>query len=219
MEYPINTKASSLKEHSRILHDKIANLSYGYNWTELLDVLEENKSKINCCRLSGEGSSPKLFTPLHQAAYGSAPFAVIQKLIDLGASKTLKTNERKETAYDIAKRCNASQDVLDTLKVPNNTVGLNEQQIRKMEKGLHDTILGRAKDLVEKHQLQLPQLVFLYEFGDFWFPVPGMYGGFHVEKCEEGIQTSSWCRVAGGSGQRHVIDKEGNVKLTDQGFV
>ena len=218
MEYPINTIESTLHERKRVLHDKIANLSYNYSWSQLLTVLNENKSSINACRLSKSGIKPKLYTPLHQAAFGSASVEVIQELIGLKASRTLRTNERNETAYDIAARCNASEEILHLLKVPSNILDKSEV-IGKMEKALHKIILGRSEKLVEEHQLQLPQLSFLYEFGSFWFPVPGMYGGFNVEKCEKGIQVESWCRVVGGSGQRHIIDENGHYDLVDEGFV
>lgn len=218
MEYPINTKETTLHERKRTLHEKIANLSYNFQWPELINVLKENESAVNFCRLSTSERKSKLFTPLHQAAFGLADISIVRELINMQASRTLKTNERKETAYDIAVRKNAPEEILQLLKVPDKIMK-NSQIIENMEMGLHKVILERAKDLVEENQLQLPQLGFLYEFGSFWFPVPGMYGGFNVEECELGIHASSWCRVVGGSGQKHLIDKEGNVTLIEEGFV
>jgi len=75
-----------------------------------------------------------------------------------------------------------------------------------------------------------------------YFPVPGMYGGFNLVlmKKEEVLHSyaaalnnaphahplegdivvvsSSWCRVAGGSGQEHVVAVNDTV-LVDEGFV
>ena len=55
-----------------------------------------------------------------------------------------------------------------------------------------------------------------------WFPVPGMYGGFHYwfEKNDEQLEliVESWCRVVDGSGQRHRITSH-QVVLVEEGFV
>ncbi len=45
-----------------------------------------------------------------------------------------------------------------------------------------------------------------------------MYGGFHITLRQGYLESSSWCRVVGGSGQLHVITHEGAV-LVDEGFV
>jgi hypothetical protein len=61
-----------------------------------------------------------------------------------------------------------------------------------------------------------------WESAEMWFAVPGMYGGFQTRFEGEGASaeliTSSWCRVAGGSGQRHRITAEGWT-LIEEGFV
>ncbi len=48
-----------------------------------------------------------------------------------------------------------------------------------------------------------------------WFPVPGMYGGFSYRLESAGVEaklvSESWCRVVGGSGQRHEITRESLV--------
>ncbi|CAL4181770.1 unnamed protein product [Meganyctiphanes norvegica] len=225
LDYPSNVKNPSECEEIVDIIEKMSDLSQSQNWKELFKFLDgvteevlKHKDYINHTRLPGdETTQPKLITPLHYASYGKAPKNIIENLLSLGASKTLKTAEG-QTAYDIAVHMNMPQDTLDILQVPED-IRKNEEGIKKMEKGLHETILGRSKSLIDKHNMQLPQLSFLYEFGDFWFPIPGMYGGFHVRKCDQGVETESWCRVAGGSGQRHLIDREGNVILTEEGFV
>jgi hypothetical protein len=49
-----------------------------------------------------------------------------------------------------------------------------------------------------------------------------MYGGFvcRLERAgdEPALTSESWCRVAGGSGQRHVITVDG-YELVESGFV
>ncbi|KAG2428674.1 hypothetical protein HXX76_011379 [Chlamydomonas incerta] len=55
-----------------------------------------------------------------------------------------------------------------------------------------------------------------------YVPVPGMYGGFRFEFQQVGpdpvLVSESWCRVAGGSGQRHRITIQG-TELVEEGFV
>ena len=97
--------------------------------------------------------------------------------------------------------------------------------LRQIEKNFHDVIMGRADDLIKEHSLTLPDLspLLANPVGHKeWFPVPGMYGGFAYwfssEECGVTLITESWCRVVGGSGQRHEITSKGS-KLADEGFV
>jgi hypothetical protein len=93
-----------------------------------------------------------------------------------------------------------------------------------LERSFHAVIRGRAGDLVERHALRMPELEPLPEMERpvAWFAVPGMYGGFHYRLEEEGggakLVTESWCRVVGGSGQRHEIHATGS-RLVEEGFV
>lgn len=70
----------------------------------------------------------------------------------------------------------------------------------------------------------LPELEPLLELDEpkTWFPVPGMYGGSRYWLAESGanakLVSESWCRVAGGSGQRHQITA-GGATLVEDGFV
>lgn len=49
-----------------------------------------------------------------------------------------------------------------------------------------------------------------------------MYGGFSyrlaVQDQQVALITESWCRVVGGSGQRHKITDQG-IELLEEGFV
>jgi hypothetical protein len=45
-----------------------------------------------------------------------------------------------------------------------------------------------------------------------------MYGGFSVRLMPGYLYVESWIRVAGGSGQAHVVTHEG-VTMVDEGFV
>jgi hypothetical protein len=88
----------------------------------------------------------------------------------------------------------------------------------------HEVICGRADQLVLDEQLRLPELEPLLELEmpTVYFPVPGMYGGFlytlEAEGANPRLVVESWCRVAGGSGQRHVITADG-FELVAEGFI
>jgi len=81
-----------------------------------------------------------------------------------------------------------------------------------------------AGDLIERQQLELPQLTatLFTDQSHHYFPIPGMYGGFSYEltilENEMVLITESWCRVVEGSGQRHIITAKG-IGLSAKGFV
>ena len=216
-QYPINTFCKVFNERVSKNNKTISDLTYSYAWPNVIEELKNSPDMVNTCRYPKNNSeTAKLYTPLHQAANGRARKEVFEELLKLGASKTLKT-EKGETAYDIAKRLGMSEDILKLIEVPEEVIK-NQEEIQKMEKGLHEVIKGRVGELITKNGQSLPQLAYLYEFGQFYYPVPGMYGGFSVSKHEKGIQSESWIRVCGGSGERHVVDRSGNVTLEEEGF-
>ena len=96
--------------------------------------------------------------------------------------------------------------------------------LMKIQGHFHEVIKEVAGDLIEKHQLSLPELMPLFEMKEpkGWFPIPGMYGGFSYWLEGTGktakLITESWCRVVEGSGQRHEITEEGS-KVVAAGFV
>ena len=99
-----------------------------------------------------------------------------------------------------------------------------ESSLLKIQEHFHAVIRNRAGDLIEKHQVDLPDITSLAVTGNEkqWFPIPGMYGGFSywidAESEELRLISESWCRVVGGSGQRHIVTAEGSV-LDAEGFV
>jgi hypothetical protein len=102
-------------------------------------------------------------------------------------------------------------------QVPNQT-------LQAIQQHFHEVIRGRAGALVDQHGLKLPELAPLLSSDEpeAWFPIPGMYGGFSYRLEGEGesakLIAESWCRVVGGSGQRHEITAQGST-LIDEGFV
>jgi hypothetical protein len=96
-------------------------------------------------------------------------------------------------------------------------------ELAAIEANFHAVIRGRAAQLIEQHGLTLPQLdkSILGETRAAWFPIPGMTGGFKYWLERRGLGlvliTESWCRVVGGSGERHEVTDHG-AKLVEEGF-
>ena len=212
-EYPINIFTCNYRDDLVRTHDKIDEFGKNGCWSELLEILNMHKDLINSSKLpvKNKGQPPSLLMPLHYAAFGGAPKEIFEQLIKFGAYKCMKTAAGK-TAYDIAKRKGLNPDILELLEI-SEKVKQNSIEIENMEKGLHKVIRGRVEKLIEDNGQSLPQLALLYEKGSFYYPVPGMYGGFSVSEHEKGIQADSFIRVCGGSEQNHVIDRKGNIKL------
>jgi hypothetical protein len=99
-----------------------------------------------------------------------------------------------------------------------------EATLRAIQQHFHEVIRGRAAELIDEQGLELPDLSPLLstDESEAWFPIPGMYGGFRYWLEGEGetakLITESWCRVVGGSGQRHEITAQGS-RLVEEGFV
>lgn len=96
--------------------------------------------------------------------------------------------------------------------------------LHAIEERFHALIRERCGDLTDG--LELPKLdaTTVTQLNvRTYFPVPGFYGGFsysfqrgnnnHLE-----MVTESWCRICGGSGQRHVITPQ-TTTLVEEGFV
>ena len=131
-------------------------------------------------------------------------------------------NSRGERAVDVAQR--KGQTHLISLLEPVIQHQVPMGVLLKVQANFHAVIMGRADELVQQHQLRLPELEPLLELdaAEMWFPVPGMSGGFRYRLETFGVEaklvSESWCRVAGGSGQRHEITSKGS-QLADEGFV
>ena len=206
----------------------LADVAKAGDWWTVFRLLDDpgQPVDINWWRPGGTA----WFTVLHQAAWHGAPPAVVAGLIRRGALRSL-TDSRGRTAYDIrmesdaaAGTGNASSEALLKRLEP-STSPLAAAHIRALDHhlaGVIDSrIGGRLFDGRKPQQvLRYPPVAILQEVPDqhLWFPVPGMYGGFDITLRRGYLETSSWSRVVGGSGQAHVITHEGAV-LVDEGFV
>jgi hypothetical protein len=201
------------------LRDRLAfaDAARGQDWPRVFAFLEACPDWINVTRPGGTS----LFAPLHQAAYGGAPRDVIERLVALGAWRTLR-NARGERPLDVLD-WRRHPDLVGPLE-PRLRRGVPAETLRKLQAHFHAVIRGRADDLVTRYEVRLPELEPLLELGDteVWFAVPGFYGGFRYRLEQAGtnarLVAESFCRISGGSGQRHEITADGS-RLVAEGFV
>ncbi len=192
--------------------DRLAEAARSGDWPSVLTLLAAHPQWVNATRIGGESG----YTPLHQAAWHGVPVAIVLRLVELGAWRTLRTAEG-ERALDIADRL-GHRHLAGALR-PVARRPVPDETLTALERHLHALIRERAGALVEAHKLRLPELEPLTEVTDptFWFPVPGMYGGFSYTLSHDELIVESWCRVVGGSGQTHRVTVNG-VELVRDGW-
>ncbi len=210
------TRAETLTEEAVQQRQNLADYAKSYDWPRVIELLSSKPKLVNTTRLGGASA----FAPLHQAAHGGASTEVVSALLKFGAWRSLKT-AKGDRALDIARR--KSHTHLIELLEPVFIQHVPADVLEGIQRNFHGLIRGRASNLVEEHSLRLPELGPNLEFPlrRFWFPVPGMYGGFAYWFAYDGknakLITESWCRVVGGSGQRHEITARGST-LVEEGF-
>jgi hypothetical protein len=211
------TRADVLHAESVAIRHALADAAKGYNWPRVLELVTEYPTLVNSSRLDGSSR----YAPLHQAAHGGAPVEVARRLIGMGAWRTLQ-NARGERPVDVAERCGHRH--LTGVLAPEHKHHVPLGVLLKIQAHFHAVIRGRIDRQWPDHGLRLPELEPLLELDGprMWFPVPGMYGGFSYGLESAGVEaklvSDSWCRVVGGSGQRHEITSAGS-RLVAEGFV
>lgn len=206
------TKSKTLNPEVAEIKHALANTARSFDWNQTIKILSQNPELINSSRPDGNS----LYAPLHQAAYGGASVEIVKQMIKLGAWCTLQ-NARGERPLDVAEVRN-HEHLIPVLR-PRYKHHVPLGVLLKIQQNFHDVIRGRVEELVEEHNLRLPELKPLLELKrpHMYFAVPGMYGGFSYALEVQGVNAklvaSSWCRVAGGSGQRHVTKTVSDTKL------
>lgn len=222
-----------LHEHAVVAYHRFADAAKAGDWSVVLQMLNDPTLEVDINWWRPGGTA--WFTVLHQAAWHGAPVNVVASLIRHGALLNLKES-RGRTAHDVfqdwehdlypgvAAGIDAhSHTVLARLLEPPAPT-LAPDEIRALDNYLADVIDGRISVLFDgrnpRKVLRYPPVDILHEVTDqhFWFPVPGMYGGFDIRLQDDFLDVKSWCRVVGGSGQEHVITAAGAI-LVDEGFV
>jgi hypothetical protein len=210
--------ADSFFENEQKTRKEFEQVIKSNKWDDVFSVLEQQPELINATFLD----NPLWYSPLHHLTEENAPFDLIEKIISLGAWRTLKTFNG-EKAIDIAFR--KERQELVGLLTPIYWHKIESEALSKIQKHFHEVIIGRINVLPNWKSLRLPDLEVLLEIKDpiMWFPVPGMYGGFNYRLAYNKDKTirlisESWIRVVGGSGQQHEITPEGS-ELVEEGFV
>ncbi|MFF2086119.1 hypothetical protein ACFVVM_20270 [Nocardia sp. NPDC058176] len=204
-----------LREEEAVIRDRLADAARLGEWDVVFE-LSEGSRRVNLPRLGGWSR----FAPLHQAAFQGAPEPIVQRLLTFGAWRTLRTTDG-ETAADIAAA--RGRDHLAVMLEPELSREISASTLAQLECQLRAVIFGRAFDLCTESRFRTPPVGPLLEYPDavMWCPIPGMYGGFSITFDPDGADeliVESWCRVAGGSGQRHRVRPDG-FELVEEGFV
>jgi hypothetical protein len=177
------TQPDTLSPEVLEIRQRVADAAHGYNWSRLLTTLAEHPELVNSTR-PGSGSR---FAPLHQAAYGKAPIEVVERLLALGAWRTLR-NARGERPVDVAARRGHRQimPVLEPVLKRQVPLGI----LLKIQEHFHAVIRECAGGFIEGHALRLPELEPLLEmdYPSVEFDIPGMMGGFSYELVKTGVE-------------------------------
>lgn len=200
------------------LRKQIAKVIKAHQWNKAFLLLQERPDLINATFLD----EMSWYAPVHQITFDNSPIEIVEKILSIGAWRTLKNSDGNKPV-DIANK-EGYQNLALLLK-PIYRRHINLETLSKIQAHFHKVIIGRIEHTIpEWASFRLPDLEILLEIEQprMWFPVPGMYGGFSYKLEIEGenvkLISESWCRVVGGSGERHEITAEGS-KLVEQGFV
>lgn len=204
------TRRSSLKDEWAAKRDRLADAARDGDWRTVFGVLDKEPEWANCGRLEGRSG----YAPLHQAAWHGAPAETAGRLLEYGAFRTLRASDATRP-LDIA--VSRGHRHLDALLRPEIRHPLPEDVIAGLRQHLHRLIRyrsgggGAGPDLATRHALRLPEVEALTELEvpDCWFPVPGMYGGFHIRLRGAELTVDSWCRVVGGSERTDRVTADG----------
>ena len=198
-----------LVEHSA----RLADAAKAGSWDTVLDLVERGTwVGANQWRVTGRS----WFTPLHQAAWLGAPVGVAERLLNVGAWRSLRTADG-DRPLDIARQ-RGHHHLLDTLAVREVSAS-DQRRFAAWDSHLAALIAERTRPLDPVRFRPVPtELLVMEQMDTLWVPYPGMYGGFSLSVHRGRLVVESWSRVAGGSGQAHVIT-EGGCVMVEEGFV
>lgn len=192
---------------------RLADAARAGHWAAVIDLVESRHFvSANQWRIGGESC----FAPLHQAAWLGAPVDVAERLIQLGAWRSLRAADGARPA-DLARK-RGHHHLVEILAV-HEPSEREKQKFAAWDHHLAGLIEERTRDLGPVRSRSVPsELIELDQVESLWFAYPGMYGGFSMSLHRNRLVVESWSRVVGGSGQAHVITEHGRV-LVEEGFV
>lgn len=211
---------------------QLADAAKAGDWPLVLRLLDQPGTPLTANDWRPGGTA--WFTPLHQAAWHGAPTSVAEELVARGALRSL-TDSRGRIALDIrternsaefaAKGAGTDSHMLLRAALAPPTSPLSPARIRALDDHLAGLIESRVSGVLYEGRdpqavLRYPPVAIMHETPArrLWFPVPGMHGGFDIQLRDGYLEVASWCRVVGGSGQRHVITED-RTTLVEEGFV
>ncbi|MEU6373622.1 ankyrin repeat domain-containing protein [Streptomyces sp. NPDC046909] len=203
-------RRSAIKEAWAAERDRMSDAAHRGDWPTVFAVLDKQPEWVNSGRLEGRSG----YGPLHQAAWHGTDVETVGRLLARGAWRTLRSADGTR-AVDIAVQ--RGHQHLTPLLSPAYRHPLPQDVLDRLRAHLHRLIHHRSggaagrEDLATKHALRLPDPVVLTELDvpRLWFPVPGMYGGFHIKLQGEELSVDSWVRVVGGSERTDLVTVDG----------
>jgi hypothetical protein len=150
------TQADVLREDASRMRHSLSDAAKNYDWPRVFELVAQEPALVNTTRLNGAS----LYAPLHQVAYGGAPVEVAQRLIGLGAWRTLQ-NARGERPVDVAERC-GHRHLIKAL-TPDYKQHVPIGVLLKIQAHFHMVIRGRIDQELPNHGLRLPELEPLLE--------------------------------------------------------
>ncbi len=215
MQWDGVTQSSTLRERLVMLTGEVFAEIHHKNWQQALAKMAENYVKANQIELDNKSSN----SIIHYAAFDGVSLAIMQELINKGASRMIK-NAGDKTAYDIAKEKN-HQHLYDIL-TPQLIYDVPSEKLKSIENQFHQLIRAKAGQLIEKHRLRLPQLGLLLEQDHPYvsFLIPEYYGGYKYRLVSNDNQVSLISQVSSrmsdGSAQIHIITPDETKLLAKQ---
>lgn len=202
------TTGHSFNDRFRQQRESLRDACLAGDWTSVVQAAADDFGSLDSVCIGDRDWR----TLLHVFVEAGAPAKHVLELVELGALRSVR-DRRALRPVDLLVP-GADQELQAALeptfrhKVPSET-------LERLQRQLHRLMNERADFLIQEHKLRLPQLSALLELEEptMWCPVPGMYGGFRVRLKRDGtdplLESSSACRVVGGSGQRHEITPDG----------
>ncbi|WP_219419592.1 ankyrin repeat domain-containing protein [Pseudonocardia nigra] len=193
--------------------DALADAARSAHWDRVFQLLAHDKNWVNAPRLGSRSG----YAPLHQAAWHGADTSVVERLLEAGAWRTLRTLEgARPVEITLAHGHHGPVDLL----TPDST-GFPEPAVTTdIQTYLHALITVRSRRYGCERVTWLPQVEPLLELPhgcSLWCPIPGMYGGFALRWDGGAVVAESWSRIVSGSGQCHRVTADG-VELVDDGI-
>lgn len=169
------------------LRDSLSDAAYRGDFDEVFRVLKivedlYGESWVNAPRLGIDPSMTSGWAPIHQSAFMCASLANVQQLLEIGASKTLRTNwtDANELLYvdlcalEIAQEHGYSH-LLEILE-PRIKNLVPHSALDKVQSAFHQLIKSDLTTFANQEHLRLPELAMLtdMEIPEMWFPLKSL---------------------------------------------